>query len=167
MKKLNLLKSIVDYIWIMSLICYPFIILFSVMLLIEKEAFDISIYIMGASVDLSTGLGKMALIINVLNFGLLLFALSYFRKLLNKFSKRIIFDDEIGFLLNKIGSVIIVASIVYLISDFIIRFSNSKVEIQFGYGLFLYLLALGLFFKVLSEVFTIGKRIKEENELTI
>lgn len=167
MKKLNLLKSIVDYIWIMSLICYPFIIFFSVMLLIEKEAFDISMYIMGASVDLSTGLGKMVLIINVLNFGLLLFALSFFRKLLNKFSKRIIFDDEIGFLLNKIGSVIIVASIVYLISDFIIRFSNSKVEIQFGYGLFLYLLALGLFFKVLSEVFTIGKRIKEENELTI
>jgi hypothetical protein len=29
------------------------------------------------------------------------------------------------------------------------------------------LMALGLFFKVLSEVFIIGKRIKEDSELTI
>ena len=86
---------------------------------------------------------------------------------MTRFTKRIIFDDEICHLLDKIGSLVIYASIVYLISDILIKLSNSKVEIQFGYGPFLYLLALGLFFKVLSEVFTIGKRIKEENELTI
>ena len=167
MKKLNLLKTIVDFIWIMSLIFYPLIIIFSVMVLIDKEVFDIPIKILGTSVDLSTGYGKIALIITVLNFGLLLYAVYFFRKLLTLFTKRIIFDDEICLLLDKIGSLVIYASIVYLISDFIIKLSNSTVEIQFGYGPFLYLLALGLFFKVLSEVFTIGKRIKEENELTI
>jgi hypothetical protein len=45
--------------------------------------------------------------------------------------------------------------------------SKNNVSIQIGIGPFLYLMALGLFFKVLSEVFLIGKRIKEENELTI
>ena len=167
MKKLNILKTIVDFIWIMSLIFYPLIILFTVMILIDKELFDIPISIVGASVDLSTGYGKIALIINVLNFGLLLYAVYFFRKLLNSFMKRIIFEETICLLLNKIGSLVIYASIVYLISDFIIKLSNSKIEIQFGYGPFLYLLALGLFFKVLSEVFNIGKKIKDENELTI
>jgi hypothetical protein len=137
------------------------------MILIDKDVFDIPINIVGTSVDLSTSYGKIALIITVLNFGLLLYAIYFFRKLLNRFAKRIIFDDEICVLLNKIGSLVIYASIVYLLTDFIIKLSKSTVEIQFGYGPFLYLLALGLFFKVLSEVFTIGKRIKEENELTI
>ena len=132
MKKLYILKTIVDFIWIMSLIFYPLIILFSVMIVIGKDKFDIPINIVGASIDLSTGYGKIALIINVLNFGLLLYAVYFFRKLLNRFTKRIIFDETICLLLNKIGSLVIYASIVYLISDFIIKLSNKKFEIQFG-----------------------------------
>jgi len=45
--------------------------------------------------------------------------------------------------------------------------SQHEFGIDIGFGPFVYLLALGLFFTVLSEVFTIAKRIKEENDLTI
>ena len=167
MKKLNLLKTIVDFIWIMSLIFFPLIILFSIMILIDKDTFDIPITFATGTIDLSNSFGKTALVINVINFGLLLYALYFFRKLLSRFMKRIVFEEEISFLLNKIGSTVIVASMVQLLSDFITKLSNHKVGIEFGYGPFLYLLALGLFFKVLSEVFKIGKNMKEDNELTI
>ncbi len=167
MKKLNLLKTIVDFIWIMSLVFFPLIIVLSIMILMDKEVFDIPITFATGTVDLSNSFGKMALVINVINFGLLLYALYFFRKLLSRFMKRIVFEDEICFLLNKIGSIVIMASIVQLLSDYITKLSNHKFGIEFGYGPFLYLLALGLFFKVLSEVFKIAKNMKEDNELTI
>lgn len=167
MKKLNLLKTIVDFVWIMSLIFYPLMIVLSIMILIDKETFDIPITFATGTIDLTNSFGKLALVINVFNFSLLLYSLYFFRKLLNSFVKRMIFEEEICFLLDKIGKLIIVSSIVQLCSDFITKLSNHRVGIEFGYGPFLYLLALGLFFKVLSEVFTIGKRMKDENELTI
>jgi hypothetical protein len=167
MKKLNLLKTIVDFIWIMSLIFFPLIIFLSIMIIIDKNTFDIPISFATGSIDLSKGYGKIALAINVFNFGLLLYALYYFRKLLGCFMKRMIFEEKICFLLDKIGSLVIMASIVQLFSDFTTKLSKDEIGIEFGYGPFLYFLALGLFFKVLSEVFKIGKTMKEENELTI
>ncbi|WP_333599164.1 DUF2975 domain-containing protein [Flavobacterium sp.] len=167
MKKLNILKTIVDFIWIMSLIFYPLIIIFTVIVLVSGNTMVIPITFSGITADLTTSLGKLAFAINVLNFGLLLYALYHFRKLLNDFRKRIVFEDGICILLDKIGSIVIISSIIQLVSGFIADASQSHIGIQLGYGPFLYLLALGLFFKVLSEVFTMGKELKEENELTI
>lgn len=167
MKKLNLLKTIVDFIWIMSLIFFPLIVVLSFLIVIDTQVFDIPIRFATGTVDLSNRYGKIALIINVFNFGVLLYALYFFRMLLSLFVKRIIFEEEICLLLKKIGSLVIMASIVQLFSDFTTKLSNNTVGIEFGYGPFLYLLSLGLFFKVLSEVFKMGKNIKEENELTI
>ena len=167
MKKLNLLKTIVDFVWIMSLIFYPLIILLSVMILIDKDVFDIPITFTTGTIDLTSKFGKIALVINVINFGLLLYSLYFFRKLLSDFKKRMIFETEICVLLDKIGYLVIISSIVQFFSDFVTKLSHNEVGIEFGYGPFLYLLALGLFFKVLSEVFAVGKKMKEENELTI
>lgn len=119
------------------------------------------------TIDLSSKFGKIALVINVINFGLFLYSLYFFRKLLSDFKKRMIFETEICALLDKIGYLVIISSIIQLFSDFVTKLSHNEVGIEFGYDPFLYLLALGLFFKVLSEVFTVGKKMKEENELTI
>jgi hypothetical protein len=167
MKKLNLLKTIVDFIWIMSLIFFPLIIILIVMILIDNEIFDIPITFATGTIDVTNNFGKIALVINVFNFVLLLYSLYFFRKLLRLFVKRMIFEEKICFLLDKIGTLVIMASIVQLFADFTTKLSHNKVGIELGYGPFLYLLALGLFFKVLSEVFTIGRKMKEENELTI
>ncbi|MES2412018.1 MAG: DUF2975 domain-containing protein [Bacteroidota bacterium] len=167
MKKLNLLKTIVDFIWIMSLIFFPLIIILSFLIVIDKEVIDVPITFATGTFDLSNSYGKIALMMNVFNFGLLLYALYFFRTLLSRFVKRMIFEEEICLLLNKIGGLVIMASIVQLFCDFTTKLSHDKVGIEFGYGPFLYLLSLGLFFKVLSEVFKMGKNMKEENELTI
>ncbi len=167
MRKLQILKTIVDYVWIISLICYPLAILFSGMVILDNDPFDIKVTLIGNTVDLTMPLGKTVLVIDLINFGVLLVALFYFRKLLTAFAKRIIFEDEIILLLHKIGVFIIVGSILCLIADLFTKVSQHKIGIDIGFGPFLYLLALGLFFAVLSEVFTIAKRMKEENDLTI
>lgn len=153
--------------WIISLICYPIAVLFSAMVLVDKDPFDIKVTLIGNTVDLSMPLGKTVLVIDLINFGILLVALFYFRKLLTAFAKRIIFEDEIILFLHKIGLFIIVGAILYLIADLVTQVSVHKIGINIGFGPFLYLLVLGLFFTVLSEVFTIAKRMKEENDLTI
>ena len=167
MRKLNFLKAIVDYIWILSIIFYPIIIIASIMLIIDQDIVDIPLKISGNTISLKTIWGKIALLVSVTNFGLALIALFNFKKLLSNFKRRLIFEIETYSLLRKIGQLIIYSSILYLISETFSRLSSDSVSIEFGFGPFMYLLSLGLFFIVLSEVFKIGKKIKEENELTI
>lgn len=167
MRKLNFLKTIVDYIWIISIICYPIIIVVCATMLISSNPIDLPIKIAGNSIELNTIWNKIGMIISLLNFGLMLYALYNFKILLNNFRKKLIFEVENYKLLEKIGNLIIYSSSLYLIAELLSSISKNNVSIQIGFGPFLYLMALGLFFKVLSEVFLIGKRIKEDNELTI
>ena len=167
MRKLHILKTIVDYVWILSLICYPLAILFCIMVATDRDNFDVPITLVGNPVDLTMPLGKAVLVVDLINFGVLLVALFYFRKLLTAFSKRLIFEKETILLLPKIGNFIVAGSMLYLVADIITKASHHKIGIEVGFGPFLYLLALGLFFNVLSEVFTLAKHLKEENDLTI
>ena len=167
MKKLNFLKTIVDYVWITSIIAYPLLIVFCIMLLTSNEPIDIPIKISGIDINTTTFLGKIGIFLCLINFGFILCAIYNFRSLLNNFRKKIIFEVDCYQLLDKIGNLVILSASLYLISNLLNSFSKSTISINLGFEPFLYLMSLGLFFKVLSEVFIIGKRIKEENELTI
>lgn len=167
MRKLNFLKTIVDYVWIMSIIAYPLLIVFCALMLISKEPIDIPIKISGNLIELNTVWSKIALIISLLNFGLMLYALYNFKILLNNFRQKLIFDIDNSIFLDKIGTLIILSSTLYLIAELLFSLPKKSVPIEFGFGPFLYLMGLGLFFKVLSEVFLIGKQMKDDNELTI
>ena len=167
MRKLIFLKTIVDYLWIMSIIAFPLLIVFIGFVLFSNEPIDIPINISGIKINADTSLGKIGLVLSMVNFGIILFALYNFKSLLKNFRKKIIFEENTYQLLDKIGNLVMLSASIYLISDLLGSFSKSKIGINLGFGPFLYLMALGLFFKVLSEVFIIGKRIKEDNELTI
>ena len=167
MRKLIFLKTIVDYLWIMSIIAFPLLIVFIGFVLFSNEPIDIPINISGIKINADTSLGKIGLVLSMVNFGIVLFALYNFKSLLNNFRKKIIFERNTYQLLDKIGNLVMLSASIYLISDLLGSFSKSKIGINLGFGPFLYLMALGLFFKVLSEVFIIGKRIKEDSELTI
>ena len=167
MRKLVFLKTIVDYVWIMSLIAFPLLILFIGFVLFSNEPIDIPINISGIKINTDTSLGKIGLVLSIVNFGIILFALYNFKSLLNNFRKKIIFEVNTYQLLDKIGNLVMLSASIYLISDLLGAFSKSTISVNLGFGPFLYIMALGLFFKVLSEVFIIGKRIKEDNELTI
>jgi len=167
MRKLVFLKTIVDYVWIMSIFAFPLLMVFIGFALFSNEPIDIPINISGIKINADTSLGKIGLVLGMVNFGIVLYALYNFKSLLNNFSKKIIFEENSYQLLDKIGNLVILSASLYLISDLLGAFSKSTIGINLGFGPFLYLMSLGLFFKVLSEVFIIGKRIKEDNELTV
>ena len=165
MKKLIFLKTIIDYVWIMSIIAFPFLIVFIGFALYSNEPFDIPINISGININATTSFGKIGLIFSIVNFIIILFALYNFKSLLDNFRKKLIFEENTFKLLDKIGNLVILSASLYLISDLLGAFSKSTISVNLGFGPFLYLMALGLFFKVLSEVFIIGKRIKEDKKI--
>ncbi len=167
MRKLVFLKTIVDYLWIMSIIAFPLLIVFIGFVLFSNEPIDVPINITGINIVATTFLGKLGLVVSAVNFGVILYGIYNFKVLLNNFKTKIIFEVVTFKLLDKIGNLVILSASLYLISDLLGAFSKSTISINLGFGPFLYLMSLGLFFKVLSEVFIIGKRIKEDNELTI
>lgn len=167
MKKLNLLKAIIDYVWTISLICYPLIIIITGIMFATGEPTGIDFKIFGTKIAPNSIQGKYLLIFGLISFGIFLYTIFNLRKLLRNFQNLVIFEDANFILLKRIGQLIIGASILQIASDIIYQMMNNIIEIQFGFGPFIYLLALGLFFIVLAEVFRVGKNLKEDHDLTI
>lgn len=163
MKKLNALKTIIDVVWIFSLIGIPFILILSLITLINPEF----IKILNKNVDVRTITGKTAVFFGFIYMGFYVYGLYLFRKLLSSFQTKLIFEESTIFILKKLGNVFIISSIIYSLTQFLMSISIEKAKIIIGEGPFIYLLTIGLFLIVLSEVFEMGKKIKEDNELTI
>ena len=87
------------------------------------------------------------------------------------FQKREIFNDQVIHLFNRIGQLVIASSLISNVSLFIYKFvvkDHVGLSLDLGsYDSFLISISLGLFFIVISAVFKIATRMKEENELTI
>lgn len=171
MKKLHFLKSLVDLLWFFSIIVIVAMAIFLPILFFSSEPIDIPVTIGETKVtgmDLAT---KLMLLGLVTAYCFFVYGLFLFRRVLILFSKRQIFEDEVIVLLNKIGKFFVIASVLAFSVDFIAKiYINNKIEVGIEGGFFdsfLFTASLGLFFMVLSEVFAIGKGMKEENELTI
>jgi len=167
MRKLNLLKTIVDYVFILSIIMCTLLIVFSILLILGSETLKIPDKFFFNGIEIIGIWSKLGLTINIANFGLTLYILFNFKKLLGNFKEKLIFEIETCILLNRIGRLLIYSSFIYILAEMILRLSKNDIYIDFGFGPFLYLVSLGLFFIVLAEVFKMGKQLKEENELTI
>lgn len=167
MRKLYLLKAIVDFVWIMALITIPFLLIFIGYLLMSNEPFDVPIKMNGIEITVLDFNAKIVLFFATLSYLILLYGLYLIKILLRLFQLKIIFDDKIIFYFNRIGNLFILSGFVYGIPAFFYKISQGEIKIEIGTNPFLYLISLGLFFTVLAEVFKMGKQLKEENELTI
>lgn len=167
MKKLNFLKTIIDYLWIISIITYPLALFGSILMVFDKDIFDIPIKFYGKEIILDSLIHKVTFFITICSFSLIVFAIYNFRKLLKLLQEKKIFETETSSLFRKIGQLIIYFSFLDIIVETVLNLSKNNVIINIGFGTFLSFLSLGLFFIVLSEVFKIGQKIKEQNELTI
>lgn len=170
MKKLHLLKTLLDLFWFFVILSTLAILIFVPMFLFSDEPLDIPVKINGEIVTAMDMTSKLILLGFVLAYGFFIYGIFLLRKVLNHFSKREIFHEAVIAHLDRIGKVFFIASIISLIVGFVYR-SYVEQEAHFGVEVgadsFLFTASLGLFFMVLSEVFAIGKNIKEENELTI
>ncbi len=170
MKKLNILKTILDFFWWSALLFLAGLILFLPFYLLEAKP-DIDIEIRGQKILNHNTFTKTIVTINVISSLVFLYSIYLLRKVIVLFQKREIFNDEVVRLLNLIGKLIVASSI---ISSFSIYFYNMiernhlGISLDFGsYDSFLISVSLGLFFMVISEVFKIAKTMKEENDLMI
>ena len=167
MRKLYLLKAIIDFVWIMALISVPFLLIFVGYLLISNEPFDVPIKMNDIKITVLDLNAKIFLFFATLSYLVLLYGLYLIKKLLQLFQLKIIFDDKIIFYFNRIGNLFILSGFVSGIPAFFYKVAQGEIKIEIGANPFLYLISLGLFFMVLSEVFKIAKTMKEENDLTI
>lgn len=167
MRKLYLLKAIVDFVWIMALITIPFLLIFIGYLLISNEPVDIPIKMNGIEITVLDLNAKIVLFFATLSYLVVLYGLYLIKKLLRLFQLKIIFDDKIIFYFNRIGNLFILSGFVSGVPAFFYKIAQGEIKIEIGTNPFLYLISLGLFFTVLAEVFKMGKQLKEENDLMI
>jgi hypothetical protein len=170
MKKLYLLKALADLFWFLSVSAIVGIFVFLSILFLSEEPIDIPIKINGEKIMAIDLISKLLLLGHTIAYCFFVYGIFLFRKALNHFAKRQIFEGIVINLLNKIGKLFLTAS---LISGLITFFSKiylareAELGIGSGFDSFLFSASLGLFFMVLSEVFANAKDIKEENDLTI
>ena len=121
----------------------------------------------GERINLETTLYLLAL---VTAYGFFTYALYLFRKILDLFAKRILFDIRTISALDQAGKAIITACIIDIVATFIYKAVTSDIiEIKPSIGINSTIVAvcLGLFFMVLSEVFLMAKKLKDENDMTV
>lgn len=170
MKKLLLLKSIIDLFWFFLSIAIICCTLFTPYVLFSGEHFDLHMKINGENLKIIDIPSKIMVVVLLTSTYTFAYGIFLMRKLLNAFSNRQIFTEIPIALLNKIGKCFLITSLLTSIPSFIYNATiNNNLELDFGGGFesFLFTAGLGLFFMVLSEVFQMGKTIKEENDLTV
>ena len=166
MRKLNFLKGIIDFVWIMAMITIPVILFLTGFIVFSNEPFDVPIKINGAELEVVDLKSKIVLACFMASSLLIIYALYLFKKLLCLFQLKIIFDLQVVQLLNKIGFIFISSALISGVSGFVFNFLKRHVSLSLELNSNVLLFSLGLFFLILSEVFTIAKSLKEENDLT-
>lgn len=170
MRKLQILKTFIDLFWFTSLLMAVSFVVFLPYLFISGEKFDIPIKINGNTIVIVDLFTKIILTIYIIAFYIFVFGIFKLRKLLELFRKRIIFEEQNSLLLNQIGLCFLGVSILSGLAGFGYFINkNEKMELTLnnGFDSFLFTASIGLFFMVLSEVFKIAKKAKQENDLTI
>ncbi|MDP3357819.1 MAG: DUF2975 domain-containing protein [Lutibacter sp.] len=168
MRKLIILKSIVDLFWILSLPIIPLILVFIPYSFITDDFIFSPFKINGIEIetfDLGT---KIILAVVMLSYLLLVYCVYLFRKILGCFLRVKIFDEEVVDNFNKIGNLLVLSSFLIGVPSLLYRiYYMEKISLELGFSTFFLLICLGFFFKILSEIFKISRNMKEENELTI
>ena len=167
MKKINILKTIVDLLWIFSM---------PVVLIIIGVSFttffvdlsDLNIELNTINMNQNDLFSKILFVVSSLNYLLLILALYFFRKVLTNFVRVRVFEEVVISSFKKIGNLLTFSGFISLIISIIGKiYFEQKVSLEFGLNQHLVLICLGLFFLVLSEIFKIAKNAKQENDLTI
>ena len=167
MRKINILKAIVDLIWIFSMPIVLLILCFSIALFFVDLG-ELNIKINSVNFNSDTLFSKTLLVISALNYLLIIAALYFFRKILNYFIRVKIFEETVIKSFKKTGNLLSVSGIISLTVSMISKiYFDQKIALEFGLNQHLVIICLGLFFLILSEVFKIAKKQKQENDLTI
>lgn len=167
MRKLAILKTIVDMFWILTLPAIPLILILMPFIFIS-DGFDLPINMNGIEVKAIDLPSKVVMSFVMLSFLLVFYNIYLFKKILRYFQKLKIFDAFVIYTLNKMGLLFIISAFLSGMPTLIYRLLYmNEYKLAIGFSPFLLLLSLGLFLMILSEVFKVAKSAKEDSELTI
>ena len=170
MRKLNILKTVLDIFWVFSIIGVIGTIIFIPFYLFDSDM-NIPLKINGQVIDSQSLFSKITVMVSIFSALMFLYSVYLLRKVITMFQKMEIFNDEVVRLLNLIGKLIILSSIISSVSLYIYnRIEDKNVDLTLDFGAsntLIISIILGLFFMVISEIFKIAKNMKEESELTI
>lgn len=168
MKKLYILKTLVDFIWYVTCIpLIPLALFFGVYMFFNDDALKI-FNVLDEGIIVTPWYLKIIFLLIVIVLFISIYSFYLFRKTLRYFQKKTPFDDFVINNYKKIGNLLTISGV----SASIISFSfhlllKSELKLNFGLSSYLFIICLGLFFLVLSETFKIAKTAKQENDLTI
>lgn len=172
MRKLWLLKSLIDILFFFAVIGIffglPMILMIAIMP--EQVPFDFTVSVNDEIVtDTTSWEIILSMIIMYTGYAFQVYAIYLFRKTLILFRKRIIFDIAVIRNFDQMGRAILIGYALILVPVIYFTLTNSPIEIKLEFMIHDSLLipGLGLFFIVLSEVFLMAKGIKEDNDLTV
>ncbi|MGJ8549032.1 DUF2975 domain-containing protein [Winogradskyella wichelsiae] len=169
MRKLIILKSLIDFVWIVTCIPAILICLFlMVYMFVDPEFLNLFVDVDDSIFETSTlPIQMFGLVFMVLALATI-YCVYLFRKTLRYFQKVkpfhmdvIVNFYKIGYLLTSVG---IASSVLVFVGQLVFK---SQLKINLGLSPYVMLICLGLFFMVLSEVFKVAKYAKEENDLTV
>jgi hypothetical protein len=168
MRKLTILKTLVDVLWIFSMISIPIIVFLFGFIFYSNDLGVFNIQINGLKINETTLLTKVILAVNLVTYLILIYCLYLFKKALRYFQRLKMFDNLVINNFKIIGVLLIISSILIGGSSLVYNLKyQQKLSLDIGFSPFMFLVSLGLFFMVLSQIFKISKTMKEENELTI
>ncbi len=169
MQKLIILKSLVDFIWIVT--CIPMIgllLFFSVYIFIDTDMFDVVFNANTTDDAQPQWLKQIVSLVYIVIVLISIYCLFIFRRTLRYFQKVKPFHIDVIQNFNKMGYLLILVGLSGTIITVVTRLVfNGQFKVSLGLTPHLILVCLGLFFMVLSEVFKVAKHAKEENDLTV
>lgn len=168
-RKLVILKSLVDFVWIVT--CIPMIgllVFFAVYVFVDSSIFN-SVFNGDFIAESQPKWLKQLIALIYVVIGLVsIYCLFIFRKTLRYFQQMKPFHSDVIINFYKIGYMLIGVGLGGTFVTFAARLLlKGEFKISLGLTPHIILICLGLFFMVLSEVFKVAKQAKEENELTV
>ncbi|MFK8283934.1 DUF2975 domain-containing protein [Capnocytophaga canis] len=159
MRKIFILKTILDLLFILSI----FGVLSFISFFLEE-----TIRVNGYDVTADTLFAKIVLWLWYIGYLLFIYILYLFRKTAYLFLRVRIFNEKVVKNLNKIGILLIIITICTDVSLMIYSVIERKnIGLRLDTNPVLFKVAVGLLFMTLSEVLKISTKMKEENDLTI
>jgi len=168
MRKLQLLKALIDLFYFFAIIATAGMLIVVPILLFNPGTIDIKIK--GQLIEPTNQATQFLLVFAAAGGLCFIYAIHLLRKTVGHFQKREIFHPMVILNLNRMGIFIIASSLLTSIPLFfynMIERNHLGLQIGADFDSLILSVSLGLFFMVLSEVFKIALRFKEENELTV
>lgn len=166
MKRLSTLKTITDILFVLAVIPAVFGLPFILMTAIMPEKIPFKL-----NGDELADINGVELIITLLiiyfSYALTVYALYLFKKVLESFKKKRFFDDVVILSFNQMGKALLLSWIIGILPSLYYNLIDGSIRISIGFNDSLFIAGLGFFFIVLSDVFLMAKKQKEENDLTI